>query len=82
MKKSGVIADYLYVLKIIRTASPFRILLTIAMEIIGNGFNIFYRVIFIAYFMGSIESNQNFRRVLAVLIGVVILNIIFEIISS
>jgi ABC-type multidrug transport system fused ATPase/permease subunit len=82
MKKPGIIKDYIYVFKIIKMASPFRILLTIVMGIIGNGFGLFYGVIFMAYFMGCIENGRDFRHVLFVLIGIVILSTIFEIINS
>ena len=82
MKKSGIIKDYIYVLKIIKTASLFRISLTVAMGIIGNGFGLFYGVFFMAYFMGCIETGRDFRHVFAVLLGGAILNIVFEIGNS
>ena len=82
MKKSGIIKDYIYVLKIIKTASPLRISLTVAMGIIGNGFGLFYGVFFMAYLMGCIETGRDFRHVFAMLLGGAILNIVFEIGNS
>ncbi len=80
--KNNFYKNYKFLLKTICKASASRVWLNILFTVINDLFPIFYNVLFLAYFMDAVEKGESIAGVGRTLIIFVLINIVFEILSS
>ncbi len=82
LRTQNIFKNYIYLLSMIVRASPLRILLTVATEVISSFFGIFYSVLFFSYFMERVSVGVDFQEVLFLLTAVGMINILYEVLFS
>ncbi len=80
--KNHLFNNYKFMLKTICKACASRVWLNIFFTVVNDLFSIFYNVLFFAYFMETVEKGKNIIQISKVLIVFVLINIVFELLSS
>lgn len=80
--KNRLFNNYKFMLKTICKACASRVWLNIFFTVVNDLFPIFYNVLFFAYFMETVEKGKSIIQTSKVLIVFVLINIMFELLSS